>query len=295
MPIGPLVFIEPHDGWISVTARYTAEFDTLMGKIPGRIWCARECRWQFPAQTLPEFRRVFSHWQVRAIGGELQDRKQELAAVASREKEGWSIVELPSPIAATMPEPLPSPTPLILSRAEALRVCGMPRNLKHRCLLTLAYSAGLRVGELARLKTSDIDWAGGRIVIGIPKRSEKRYVLLAQGARALLHQYIELHRPGQWLFEGPSGSPLSIRSIQEAFTRARDAAGLSKGLSISSLRHSFAVHLFEAGIDLRHIQKLLGHRSSRTTRLYAHLGRCDVLCIQSPFDRAGEERYRREE
>jgi integrase/recombinase XerD len=178
--------------------------------------------------------------------------------------------------------------PGVLSREEAIRIVTAPRNLKHRALLAIAYSGGLRVSELASLRITDIDSVRGVILVRHGKGRKDRYTLLARKTRHLLDAYIELYQPVEWLFEGQNGRHLSIRSIQSVFHRAKDKAGITKDVSIHSLRHSFATHLLEAGTDIRYIQELLGHANAKTTQIYTHIAKRDFLRIRSPFDKSDD-------
>jgi integrase/recombinase XerD len=174
--------------------------------------------------------------------------------------------------------------PCVLSREEAMRIVSSPRNLKHRAILALAYSAGLRVSEVACLRIGDIDPDRGLILVRSGKGRKDRYTILANRTKGLLDSYIDLYKPKTWLFEGQSGSHISSRSIQEIFNRAKIAQGIVKAASIHSLRHSFATHLLEDGTDIRYIQALLGHANAKTTQVYTHVARKDVLRIRSPYD-----------
>jgi site-specific recombinase XerD len=175
--------------------------------------------------------------------------------------------------------------PGILSRDEAMRIVMAPRNIKHRSLLVLAYSAGLRVSEIASLRVDDIDVARGVILVRKGKGRKDRYTILSTKAKSLLDTYLDLYKPQEWLFEGQNGGHLSTRSIQEVFVRAKNKLGITKNVSIHSLRHSFATHLLEDGTDIRYIQELLGHANAKTTQIYTHVARKDFLRIRSPFDR----------
>jgi site-specific recombinase XerD len=180
--------------------------------------------------------------------------------------------------------------PAVLSPEEALRIILAPRNAKHRAILALAYSAGLRVSEIAKLRREDLDPERRLILVRGGKGRKDRYTLLADRAWAFLRIHLELERPQGWLFAGQDGGHLSVRSMQAIFYRAVTAANVQKHVSIHSLRHSFATHLLENGTDLRYIQSLLGHASPKTTQVYTHVARKDFLRIQSPFDAvAGKE------
>jgi integrase/recombinase XerD len=178
--------------------------------------------------------------------------------------------------------------PGVLSRDEVLRILSAPRNLKHRALLALAYSAGLRVSELATLYLGDVDPSRGVVLVRKGKGRKDRYTILADRAKSLLEAYVNLYKPRTWLFEGKDGCHLSIRAIQEIFYRAKDRAKIDKDVSIHSLRHSFATHLLESGTDIRYIQELLGHASAKTTQIYTHVAKRDCLRIKSPYD-GGDE------
>jgi integrase/recombinase XerD len=178
--------------------------------------------------------------------------------------------------------------PGILSRDEAMRIVAAPRNIKHRALLVLAYSAGLRVSEIAALRVQDVDSARGLILVHSGKGRKDRYTILANRTKRLLETYLELYKPRLWLFEGKDARHLSSRSIQEVFYRAKETAGISKDVSIHSLRHSFATHLLEEGTDIRYIQELLGHANAKTTQIYTHIAKKDFLRIRSPYDHSDE-------
>jgi integrase/recombinase XerD len=178
--------------------------------------------------------------------------------------------------------------PGILSREEAMRITAAPRNLKHRALLVLAYSAGLRVSELAAMRVRDVDPGRGVILVHNGKGRKDRYTILANRTKRLLEMYQDLYKPKLWLFEGQGNAHISTRTIQEVFYRAKKDAGIEKDVSIHSLRHSFATHLLEEGTDIRYIQELLGHSNAKTTQIYTHIARRDFLRIRSPYDHSEE-------
>jgi integrase/recombinase XerD len=178
--------------------------------------------------------------------------------------------------------------PGVLSREEAMLIVSAPRNLKHKTLLALAYSAGLRVSELASLRVSDINLDRDLILVRNGKGRKDRYTILAQKAKKLLESYMELYKPSTWLFEGQRAGHITVRSVQEIFQKAKEAEGIHKKISIHILRHSFATHLLEDGTDLRYIQTLLGHANAKTTQIYTHVAKKDFLRIKSPYDRIDE-------
>ncbi len=176
--------------------------------------------------------------------------------------------------------------PAVLDTDEVRRLFKSVANLKHLALLMLAYSGGLRVGELVRLKIDDID--SGRMLIHIKngKGGKDRYTVLSTHALGVLRAYVRCFRPSGWLFPGQRpGSYLSARSVQHIVSDASRRAGIRKHVTPHTLRHSFATHLLENGTDLRYIQELLGHKSSKTTERYTHVSRKDIARIVSPLDR----------
>lgn len=174
--------------------------------------------------------------------------------------------------------------PPVLSRAEVRLLLSRPHNLKHRMMLSLIYSAGLRLGELVALEIRDID--SSRMVIHLrnAKGRKDRLVPLSKKALEQLREYWQAYRPQKHLFEGQNGGAYSPRSVQAVFKRALKASGICKPATVHTLRHSYATHLLEAGTDVKLIQALLGHESIRTTERYLHVGNRTVLSVQSPLD-----------
>lgn len=177
--------------------------------------------------------------------------------------------------------------PTVLTQTEVLRILQATENLKHRTLLTLIYSAGLRIGEVVRLQRKDIDPDRKVIHIRQGKGSKDRYTVLSDSAFRLLQQYLKAEVPLDYLF--PSGlskeNHLTERSVQHVFEKAKRASGVTKPATVHTLRHSFATHLLEEGTDLRYIQELLGHESPKTTEIYTHVSIKDIRRIRSPLDR----------
>ncbi len=180
-----------------------------------------------------------------------------------------------------------NPLPVVLTPEEVLRLLQCIRNLKHRAILAVIYSAGLRVGEAVRLRLEDIDEARRLIHVRGAKGKKDRYTILSETALRLLTEYLAEYGPREFVFEGfPGRRHYSERSVQQVFDRGMEAAGIRKQASVHTLRHSFATHLLEAGTDLRYIQELLGHSSSRTTEIHTHVSRGALGRIESPLDRA---------
>lgn len=175
--------------------------------------------------------------------------------------------------------------PQILSMEEIFSIFKSIKNPKHRMMIMLIYSAGLRISEAVNLKVSDIDVNRKLIRVAQAKGKKDRYTLLSDIALTALTHYYQAYEPQEWLFEGgKEGRHITERSIQNVFDRACTKAGIQKEVSVHTLRHSFATHLLEAGTDLRYIQELLGHQSSKTTEIYTHVSNQAISKIQSPLD-----------
>jgi site-specific recombinase XerD len=180
----------------------------------------------------------------------------------------------------------PQKLPVVLNRQECIAIFKAPELLKHRVLLSLIYSAGLRAGEASRLKIADID--SGRMMIHIrqSKFNKDRYVPLSPLILQGLRKYYYACQPAEYLFNGNSaGSPLSIRGMQWALREAVKKCKLQKGISLHTLRHSYATHLLEEGMDIVSIKELLGHERIQTTMVYLHVAKPNRTNLFSPFDR----------
>jgi site-specific recombinase XerD len=176
--------------------------------------------------------------------------------------------------------------PAVLAKSEIKILLDCEKNPKHRLLLMLTYSSGLRVSEVVALKREHIDLNRKTVLIHLGKGRKDRYTMLSDRAAAFIRDYCALYAIDTWLFPGQGASRhLSVRSAQNIFDKAVVKAEMQRpGLSIHSLRHTFATHLMENGTDIKYIQELLGHASLRTTERYTHVARRDVLRIQSPLD-----------
>lgn len=175
--------------------------------------------------------------------------------------------------------------PIILSREEVKALLEAPKNLSHRAILATMYAAGPRVSEVAKLKVEDLD--SGRKVIWIRggKRHKDRQTLLPPKLLELLRFYWRWRQPKDWLFPGGTpGRPISCKAIFLACKKAAQTAGISKALHPHSLRHAFATHLLEAGVDLRKIQLLMGHANLETTARYLHVADTAVHSTTSPLE-----------
>jgi len=161
----------------------------------------------------------------------------------------------------------------------------MEKNIKHRLLLMLVYSSGLRVSEVVALKKESIDFSRKVIYIKKAKGRKDRYTLLSEKAAGLVKEYYVSGGIQTWLFPGqPKTGPITIRTAQHIVDKALRNAEINKKVSIHGLRHAFATHLLESGTDIRYIQELLGHTSLRTTERYTHVAKRNILAIKSPLD-----------
>jgi len=174
--------------------------------------------------------------------------------------------------------------PCVLSTQEVTAILSSIINNKHRCIMWLIYSGGLRLGEVVNLKVTDIDFDRKQIHLRKAKGKKDRYTILSDKAATILKDYIKMYAPGEWLFEGQTGGQYSKKSVQMIFEKALEKSGVKKPATVHTLRHSFATHLLENGVDLRYIQELLGHSSSKTTEIYTHVTQASLRNITSPID-----------
>jgi len=175
--------------------------------------------------------------------------------------------------------------PVVFNEEEVKRIIHIIKNIKHRSMVLLIYSAGLRISELIHLKIEDIDSQRMLIHVKDAKGKKDRYTLLSEKVLLDLRAYFKVYKPKEYLFEGQDGGVYSKRSLQNLFKEALRKAGIKKNASVHTLRHSFATHLLENGTDLRYIQVLLGHTSSKTTEIYTHITTKGMENVKSPLDR----------
>ena len=174
--------------------------------------------------------------------------------------------------------------PGVFSEQEVARLFSAVPNLKHKTILMLIYSGGLRIGESVRLRKEDINFDRKQIFIKGGKGKKDRYTVLSEKLITQLQQYLAAYRPDYWLFEGQTGGQYSRSSIRKIFRRAVAKAGINPHSTVHTLRHSFATHLLERGMDLRYIQALLGHNSAETTAIYTHVRSQATQKFTSPLD-----------
>ncbi|HYN26713.1 MAG TPA: site-specific integrase [Burkholderiales bacterium] len=186
-----------------------------------------------------------------------------------------------------LPRPkVPAKLPQILSREEVAALLEQTTNLKHRAFLMTTYAAGLRLSEACHLKVSDIDSDRMTIRVEQGKGAKDRYTQLSPRLLTELRRYWAAHRPQPWLFPGARNAeePLLPKAAQRLFHAAKDRAGITKPCGIHGLRHAFATHLLEGGVDVHTIQRLMGHGSLSTTARYFHLAQKHLSGTASPLD-----------
>ena len=196
----------------------------------------------------------------------------------------------------------PVKVPLVLSRSEIRRILAVAPSLKARVMLSLAYGCGMRAGEVVRLKVGDIDGEQKIIRIVQSKGRKDRNVMLPDDILGLLRDWwkdrptsqdVGVAGPGRVIFPGYNGKHLSPRQISRLFKQAAKAAGITKPVTLHTLRHSFATHLLESGVDIRVIQALLGHTKLTTTARYASVATGMISAVESPLDNLGRAKRKK--
>ena len=180
--------------------------------------------------------------------------------------------------------------PKVLSESEIVKIIEAIENIKHKAIIATIYSAGLRRSELINLRKQDVDFDKNIIFIRGAKGKKDRISILSETNALLLKQYLKSHYPNYWMFEGPDRNKYSTSSIAKVLNQATAKAGLNKTVTPHMLRHSFATHLLEQGVDMRYIQNLLGHESTKTTEIYTHVSKKSLANIKSPLDRIFESK-----
>lgn len=178
----------------------------------------------------------------------------------------------------------PKSLPNVLSEEEVVKILHACENTKHKTILMLIYSAGLRLSELISIRKDDIHFASNKIFIKSGKGKKDRYSLLSEKMKKQIQEYQAAYRPRYWLFEGQTEEQYSVRSVQAILRRAVEKSGVNPFATVHTLRHSFATHLLERGTDIRYIQEILGHNSVKTTEIYTHITKKGGEQIKSPLD-----------
>ncbi|WP_105613993.1 tyrosine-type recombinase/integrase [Vallitalea okinawensis] len=175
--------------------------------------------------------------------------------------------------------------PKVLSKPEVKSIFNVTENIKHKTMLMLGYSCGLRVSEVANLKIKDIDSHRMIVKINQGKGRKDRITSLSSLMLDQLRDYYKVYHPQEWLFENrDKNGHVTTRTIQRVFNDAALKAKIKKNVTFHSLRHSFATHLLESGVDIRYIQEFLGHNSSKTTEIYTHVSTQSLTSITNPLD-----------
>lgn len=176
--------------------------------------------------------------------------------------------------------------PKVLSQQDIIKIFNVTENIKHRTIFMLAYSCGLRVSEVTNFKVSDIDSDRMLVIIRQSKGRKDRISTLSIKMLEQLRIYYKVYQPREWLFENQMhNGPMSQRTLQKVFNDALGKAKINKKATFHSLRHSFATHLLDSGVDIRYIQELLGHSSTKTTEIYTHVSTRSLQKIINPLDR----------
>ncbi len=174
--------------------------------------------------------------------------------------------------------------PKVLSKEEVTRIFSSTRNVKHKLILWLIYSCGLRRSEVINIRLSDLDRERSILHIREGKGKVDRMVPVSPKIWEKIDTYIKSYFPASYLFEGQGGGRYSVESVYSVFKQSLRRAGINKDVGVHSLRHSYATHLHESGLDIKYIQELLGHKSSRTTEIYTHVSRRNLFAIKSPIE-----------
>ncbi len=174
--------------------------------------------------------------------------------------------------------------PKVISEEEVLSILKSIQNLKHKSIIATLYSAGLRRSELINLRKQDVFYDRKIIFVRGAKGKKDRTTLLADSLAITLKKYIEEFKPNYWLFEGVNRNQYSATSIAKILRKGAQKAGIERNITPHMLRHSFATHLLEHGVDIRYIQTILGHGSSKTTEIYTHVSKKSLAKIKSPLD-----------
>jgi site-specific recombinase XerD len=174
--------------------------------------------------------------------------------------------------------------PKVFSKEEVMKIFSATRNTKHKLMLWLIYSCGLRRSEVINIRLTDLDFERGILNIREGKGNVDRLIPVPQKVWEKVSVYLKSYSPETYLFEGQSGGRYSVESVYSVFKQSLKRAGIKKEVGVHCLRHSYATHLHESGLDIRYIQELLGHKSTRTTEIYTHVSRRNLFAIRSPIE-----------
>lgn len=174
--------------------------------------------------------------------------------------------------------------PKVIDKEDVAKLLKLEMNIKHKCILHLLYSTGMRCEELLNLRVKDISFEKNVIIITKGKGAKGRIVTLSEKIKDLLIQYLRKEKPSDYFLEGQKGGAYSATSVRNIVRNAKNRAGIEERLTPHVFRHSFATHLHDSGMDIRNIQVLLGHQSTKTTQIYTHISKRDIHKLKSPID-----------
>ncbi len=183
--------------------------------------------------------------------------------------------------------------PELLAMEDVIRLMQVTANLKHRFIIGMLYSCGLRINELLSMKTAHLDLKRKQVLIKNGKGRKDRYVSIADSMQGLIRNYLTTYQPQDYLVEGREGKAYTATGVRSFIKQSCRKAGIQKNVTPHTLRHSYATHMLENGVGLRHIQELLGHSKPETTMLYTHIARKDLMLISNPLDIAVSHHQKR--
>jgi site-specific recombinase XerD len=232
--------------------------------------------------------RTYVEWAVKELKYAISTHRQIISA--------FKHFAYFYPICQINPDALERPRkdktlPVVLSMEEVLHILQVTKNLKHKTVIAMLYSCGLRVGELIDVELNCFDFNRKQLHIKLAKGRKDRYTAIAESTYPLLRQYFLAYRPKKYLIENPKGGKYSAESIRAFLKQSCTLAGITKHVTPHTLRHSYATHLHESGTGLRYIQALLGHSKPETTMIYTHVSTRDINDIKSPLDLALEKKF----
>ncbi|WP_369048993.1 site-specific tyrosine recombinase/integron integrase [Tenacibaculum sp. UWU-22] len=223
----------------------------------------------------------YLHHLITSQNISVSTQKMTLAAIGKFFELNYNTI---LPLKSLYPKRKEKQLPKSLSKNEIQRLISVTENIKHKCIIMLLYSSGLRISELLNLKISDIDSNNMIIHIYKSKGNKDRKVMLSETALQRLRTYYKAYKPVKYLFEGYNNTKYSASSVQKMVKRMAFIANINKYVTPHILRHSFATHLIENGTDIRYVQELLGHHSIKTTQIYTHITDITKSKIKSPLD-----------
>ena len=179
--------------------------------------------------------------------------------------------------------------PIVLSKEEIRQILICTKNLKHKAILSTIYAAGLRLGEVLNLRISDLDPERLQIHVKLSKGKKDRYVKMSKANLLIIQRYLNRYTPRYFLFEGPGHKAYSQSSVRNILKRACERCGIKKHVTAHTLRHSYATHLLELGVDLRYVQAFLGHKKPETTMIYTHISTDKTSNMVNPLDELFKE------